>query len=82
MTESSASAAIRPATDAVSPEPLLVEIDAGVAWLRFNRPEAMNSLDKALKDALVAAISRVAEDRRRAARGRQGGPRHRAAHAP
>ena len=62
MTESSASAATRPATDAASPEPLLVEVSDGVAWLRFNRPEAMNSLDKALKGALVAALAQVGDD--------------------
>jgi len=64
MTESSPTAPIHPDETESTDEgaPLLVEIDAGVAWLRFNRPEAMNSLDKALKDALVAAISRVAED--------------------
>ncbi|HET7801672.1 MAG TPA: enoyl-CoA hydratase-related protein [Humibacillus xanthopallidus] len=65
MTESPATAPTRPdttqPTDAGS-APLLVEIDGGVAWLRLNRPDAMNSLDNALKDALVAALSRVGED--------------------
>ncbi|GAA2162056.1 2-(1,2-epoxy-1,2-dihydrophenyl)acetyl-CoA isomerase [Humibacillus xanthopallidus] len=65
MTESPATAPTRP--DATQPTaagsaPLLVEIDGGVAWLRLNRPDAMNSLDNALKDALVAALSRVGED--------------------
>ena len=62
MTESSASAATRPDTDAAAPEPLLVEVSDGVAWLRLNRPEAMNSLDNALKDALVAALAQVGDD--------------------
>ncbi len=62
MTESSASAATRPDTDAAAPEPLLVEVADGVAWLRLNRPEAMNSLDNALKDALVAALAQVGDD--------------------
>ncbi|MER7071592.1 enoyl-CoA hydratase-related protein [Terrabacter sp. NPDC000476] len=42
--------------------PLLVEVEDGVAWLTLNRPEAMNSLDNALKDALVAALREVADD--------------------
>ncbi|HET9632716.1 MAG TPA: enoyl-CoA hydratase-related protein [Terrabacter sp.] len=45
-----------------APAPLIVEVSDGVAWLRLNRPEAMNSLDDALKDALVAALRDVAED--------------------
>ena len=47
---------------APSSEPLLVEVTDGIAWLRLNRPEAMNSLDNALKDALVAALHAVGED--------------------
>jgi len=31
-----------------STEPLLVEVSEGIAWLRLNRPDAMNSLDNAL----------------------------------
>ncbi|MGW5239548.1 enoyl-CoA hydratase/isomerase family protein [Monashia sp. NPDC004114] len=42
--------------------PLVVHVSDGIAWLRLNRPEAMNSLDNALKDALVAALESVAED--------------------
>ena len=42
--------------------PLVVEVVDGVAWLRLNRPDAMNSLDNALKDALVAALREVGED--------------------
>ena len=48
--------------DPTTSVPLLVEVSDGVAWLRLNRPEAMNSLDNALKDALVAALRDVAED--------------------
>jgi 2-(1,2-epoxy-1,2-dihydrophenyl)acetyl-CoA isomerase len=47
---------------APSTEPLLVEVADGIAWLRLNRPEAMNSLDNALKDALVAALREVGDD--------------------
>jgi 2-(1,2-epoxy-1,2-dihydrophenyl)acetyl-CoA isomerase len=65
MTESPATAPTRPDTAGAADagaQPLLVEVDGGVAWLRLNRPEAMNSLDNALKDALVEALSRVGED--------------------
>ena len=48
--------------DSPSPAPLIVEVTDGVAWLRLNRPDAMNSLDNALKDALVAALREVGED--------------------
>ena len=62
MTESPATAPTRPDTTDAAAGPLLVEVADGVAWLRLNRPEAMNSLDNALKDALVAALSQVGED--------------------
>ena len=42
--------------------PLVVEIADGIAWLRLNRPDAMNSHDNALKDALVATLESVADD--------------------
>jgi 2-(1,2-epoxy-1,2-dihydrophenyl)acetyl-CoA isomerase len=65
MTESPATTSARRETteggDAGVP-PLLVEVDGGVAWLRLNRPDAMNSLDNALKDALVEALARVGDD--------------------
>jgi 2-(1,2-epoxy-1,2-dihydrophenyl)acetyl-CoA isomerase len=62
MTESPVTAPTRPDTTDAAAGPLLIEVADGVAWLRLNRPEAMNSLDNALKDALVAALSRVGED--------------------
>jgi 2-(1,2-epoxy-1,2-dihydrophenyl)acetyl-CoA isomerase len=51
-------------TDAADPrtQPLLVTTEGGIAWVRLNRPEAMNSLNNDLKDALVHALERVAED--------------------
>ncbi|GAB3877639.1 enoyl-CoA hydratase/isomerase family protein [Terrabacter terrigena] len=52
----------RPAETPASPAPLLVEVADGIAWLRLNRPEAMNSLDNALKDALVSALRKVGDD--------------------
>src|SRR3954453_12556315 len=42
--------------------PVLLEVDAGVASITFNRPEAMNSLDVATKEALLAAVRQVADD--------------------
>ncbi len=42
--------------------PLLVEVADGVATLTMNRPEAMNSLDRALKLALLDAVTAAAED--------------------
>lgn len=44
-------------------EPVVVQHVDGVAWVRLNRPEAMNSLDTALKEALLAALSAAADDR-------------------
>ena len=51
-----------PASPESPDSPLVVEVVDGVAWLRLNRPDAMNSLDNALKDALVAALREVGED--------------------
>jgi 2-(1,2-epoxy-1,2-dihydrophenyl)acetyl-CoA isomerase len=42
--------------------PVLVERDGAVATVRLNRPDAMNSLDTPTKDALVRALTDVAED--------------------
>ncbi|WP_256837945.1 enoyl-CoA hydratase/isomerase family protein [Ornithinimicrobium faecis] len=42
--------------------PVLIERDGGVAVVRLNRPEAMNSLNTATKEALLAALREVAED--------------------
>jgi 2-(1,2-epoxy-1,2-dihydrophenyl)acetyl-CoA isomerase len=42
--------------------PVLLEIADGVATITLNRPDAMNSLDVATKEALLAAVRRVAED--------------------
>jgi 2-(1,2-epoxy-1,2-dihydrophenyl)acetyl-CoA isomerase len=44
-------------------EPLLVERADGVATLTLNRPDSLNSLDRALKEALRAAVDEVAQDR-------------------
>jgi len=51
-------------TDRSTPDaPVVVERDGGVATVRFNRPDAMNSLSVATKEALLAALTEVAEDR-------------------
>jgi 2-(1,2-epoxy-1,2-dihydrophenyl)acetyl-CoA isomerase len=42
--------------------PVLLEVVDAVATITFNRPEAMNSLDEATKEALLAAVLRVADD--------------------
>src|SRR5690242_21306806 len=42
--------------------PVLLEVADGVATITLNRPDAMNSLDVATKEALLAAVRSVAED--------------------
>jgi 2-(1,2-epoxy-1,2-dihydrophenyl)acetyl-CoA isomerase len=42
--------------------PVLLEVADGVATVTFNRPEAMNSLDVATKEALLTALREVADD--------------------
>ncbi len=39
--------------------PVLVELDAGVAWVRLNRPEASNGMDVPFLKALFEALMRV-----------------------
>ncbi|HEY3942130.1 MAG TPA: enoyl-CoA hydratase/isomerase family protein [Acidimicrobiales bacterium] len=41
---------------------LQYEVDAGVAWLRLNRPHKRNAIDRPLRDALLDAIHEVSED--------------------
>jgi 2-(1,2-epoxy-1,2-dihydrophenyl)acetyl-CoA isomerase len=43
-------------------EPVRYDVDDHVATITLNRSEAMNSLDTATKDALVAAVQRAARD--------------------
>jgi 2-(1,2-epoxy-1,2-dihydrophenyl)acetyl-CoA isomerase len=47
-------------TDA--PAPVLVDVAQGIGTVTLNRPEAMNSLDVATKEALLAALRQVAVD--------------------
>ena len=42
--------------------PVLLEVADGVATVTFNRPEAMNSLDVATKEALLSTLREVADD--------------------
>jgi 2-(1,2-epoxy-1,2-dihydrophenyl)acetyl-CoA isomerase len=42
--------------------PVLLEVADGVATVTFNRPDAMNSLDVATKEALLAALRQVADE--------------------
>lgn len=44
------------------PEPVSVHHEAGVATVRLERPQAMNALDIATKEALLAALTEVAGD--------------------
>jgi 2-(1,2-epoxy-1,2-dihydrophenyl)acetyl-CoA isomerase len=43
-------------------DPVLLDVTAGVATITLNRPEAMNSLDVATKEALLDAVRSVADD--------------------
>lgn len=46
----------------MSSDPVLVEIDEGVATVTLNRPQAFNAMDMALAKALAAAAERLAAD--------------------
>ncbi|WP_457205696.1 enoyl-CoA hydratase/isomerase family protein [Nocardioides sp. P5_C9_2] len=45
-----------------STDPVLLDVDAGVATITLNRPDAMNGLDVATKDLLLETVLRVADD--------------------
>jgi len=66
MTEQEISPPASPAPaapGAPSPEgPVLLSLSDGVATVTLNRPEAMNALDIATKDVLLAALAQVAGD--------------------
>jgi 2-(1,2-epoxy-1,2-dihydrophenyl)acetyl-CoA isomerase len=50
-------------TDAWAQAGLMYEVDEdGAAWLRLNRPEKRNAMDRPLRNALLAAIHDVSED--------------------
>jgi 2-(1,2-epoxy-1,2-dihydrophenyl)acetyl-CoA isomerase len=48
--------------DARMTEPVLLDVTDGVATITLNRPDAMNSLDVATKEALLEALRSVADD--------------------
>jgi len=48
--------------DSARPEPVLYTVDGAVATITFNRPEAMNALNVATKNALLAALREAAAD--------------------
>lgn len=53
----------QPIADATPTEPpVVVEHDGAVCTIRLNRPQAMNALDLATKEALLAAVTAAAED--------------------
>ncbi|MPZ97063.1 MAG: enoyl-CoA hydratase [Propionibacteriales bacterium] len=43
-------------------EPVLYDVDGGIARITLNRPDAMNALDLATKESLKAAVERAATD--------------------
>ncbi|MFC0359325.1 MULTISPECIES: enoyl-CoA hydratase/isomerase family protein [Kytococcus] len=45
-----------------NPRPVLLDLTDGVATVTLNRPEAMNALDVATKEALLSTLREVAED--------------------
>ena len=46
----------------MSDQPVLLEVADGVATITLNRPDAMNSLDVATKEALLEAVRSAAGD--------------------
>jgi 2-(1,2-epoxy-1,2-dihydrophenyl)acetyl-CoA isomerase len=50
--------------DSASAEPVVYSVDGAVATITFNRPEAMNALNVATKNALLAALREAGADPR------------------
>jgi len=48
--------------DSPGPEPVAYTVDGAVATIAFNRPEAMNALNVAVKEALLAALREASAD--------------------
>jgi 2-(1,2-epoxy-1,2-dihydrophenyl)acetyl-CoA isomerase len=48
--------------EAAPEQPVLLTVEGGIATITLNRPDAMNSLDVATKEALLAAVTQVADD--------------------
>ena len=51
-----------PASGPSSDTPVVYDVTAGVATIRLNRPEAMNSLDIATKELLRDVVQEAAAD--------------------
>jgi 2-(1,2-epoxy-1,2-dihydrophenyl)acetyl-CoA isomerase len=45
-----------------STEPLTHAVENGVTWIRLNRPERMNAINRELRDALVASVRQAERD--------------------
>lgn len=43
-------------------DPVLFRVDGNLAWVTLNRPQARNAIDDAMREALLAALARVADD--------------------
>jgi 2-(1,2-epoxy-1,2-dihydrophenyl)acetyl-CoA isomerase len=50
-------------SDPVAAEPVLYDVEGGIATITLDRPEAMNSLDTATKEALLSTLRRAATDK-------------------
>ncbi len=44
-------------------ETVTLDIEGGIAWLTLNRPEALNSFDQPMVDAMLARLQELAADR-------------------
>ena len=44
------------------PDPVVFQVDDALAWITLNRPPARNAVDDAMREALLAAFARVADD--------------------
>jgi 2-(1,2-epoxy-1,2-dihydrophenyl)acetyl-CoA isomerase len=43
-------------------DPILFQVDDGLAWITLNRPEVKNAINDEMREALIAALVRVAGD--------------------
>src|SRR6185369_10197063 len=46
----------------VSNEKIVVRVEGGLAWITLQRPEVKNAIDDEAREALLAALERVASD--------------------
>lgn len=57
-----AEASVERDSEAAEQQVLRYGVDKGVAWIRLNRPDKMNAIDGALRQALAGAVRRVERD--------------------